>query len=99
MAENGGLSSREYGGHPSSLSRELQVPNGIYAPMNPVESPCSRSMKHLVFVEPCSSKLCDGDGSVLSSGNFGDQQIGGGALVAHIPTKAPVPLIRPPRRS
>lgn len=65
--------------------------------MRTVQAARSSPVKDVVLIETGASKLGDGHHPVLPIGNFCDYDIGTGAIVRHIPTKATGPANSPPR--
>ena len=69
--------------------------DGVDAPMNRVQSPRPNAMSHPVLAQASLPKLSHRDDAVLAGRNGGYPNVGTGALVAHIATKAPGPAHSP----
>jgi hypothetical protein len=97
MTENGSRPTCQHGCHPTTLSREVPVADGVNATMNPMQPPRKRPALDSRLVESDLSQLGNRDDPVLTSGNLGDLPVGIGALVSHSATKAPGPSDSPLR--
>jgi hypothetical protein len=72
------------------------MPDGIDTAMDPMQTPGSGAIRDPVAVEPGGLQLVDRYHAVLICGEASDRQIAlMGGNVGHIPTKPPIPPLRP----
>lgn len=67
--------------------------------MEVMQSASSDAMANAMLVEPSGAQLPDGDDTVLTSSDLGDNEIRPGTLVAHTATKGPRTADSPPVRT
>lgn len=72
------------------------MPDRVDAAMDRVKATGPHPVAHVVLAEARRAKLRNRDHTVLARGDFGDEQIGLGELVADIATKSPSTATSPP---
>lgn len=89
MAEHGTVSQGEDRGHPTALSTQAAMADGVYAAVDPVQAATLGSTMNSALGQASAAQLAKCDDTVLASGDSGHLQIADGGLVPHTGTNPP----------